>query len=138
MRDGHFFALAFLVATLDHLDISSILDIGSGTGRAIQFIKERRPDIRIVGIEPVDEIVNNGFKNVDIVKLDIEGFEYEVLESLLSSSVYVGQILVEFHDFLPQIGFEQTKSIKRLLKDCGYVCFYKKRYDHSYIHTDLC
>jgi ubiquinone/menaquinone biosynthesis C-methylase UbiE len=60
-RDGHFFALAFLVATLDHLDISSILDIGSGTGRAIQFIKERRPDIRIVGIEPVEELRRQGY-----------------------------------------------------------------------------
>lgn len=59
-KDEHYFALAFLMASLDYLEISSVLDIGSGTGRAIQFIKERRPDVRVVGIEPVEELRRQG------------------------------------------------------------------------------
>jgi ubiquinone/menaquinone biosynthesis C-methylase UbiE len=49
----HQLALHFLVGMLDHLRITSVLDIGSGTGRAVQFIKAQRPGIRVVGIEPV-------------------------------------------------------------------------------------
>ncbi|MGD1921622.1 MAG: class I SAM-dependent methyltransferase [Pleurocapsa sp.] len=54
--DEHFFALSFMLSTLDNLNIKSILDVGSGTGRTIKYIKEHRPDIKILGIEPVAEL----------------------------------------------------------------------------------
>jgi ubiquinone/menaquinone biosynthesis C-methylase UbiE len=57
----HFLALSFLVAAIDYFGFESVLDIGSGTGRAISYIKQRRPDLRIVGIEPVDEMRAVGY-----------------------------------------------------------------------------
>ncbi len=60
-KDEHHFALSFLVASLDFLEITSVLDIGSGTGRAIQFLKEQRPELRVVGIEPVEELRKQGY-----------------------------------------------------------------------------
>jgi ubiquinone/menaquinone biosynthesis C-methylase UbiE len=57
----HVFALGFMVGVLDHFQIKSILDIGSGTGRAVAYIKQYRPDIRIVGIEPVKELREIGY-----------------------------------------------------------------------------
>jgi len=60
--DEHDFALSFLVAACDYLEARSVLDIGSGTGRAIRAFKERRPDIRIVGIEPVAELRERGYE----------------------------------------------------------------------------
>jgi SAM-dependent methyltransferase len=54
--DEHFFALAVLVGLFDYLQIRSVLDVGSGTGRAIAYIKGRRPDIVLEGIEPVAEL----------------------------------------------------------------------------------
>jgi tRNA1(Val) A37 N6-methylase TrmN6 len=62
-RDEHFFALSFLVAAIDYLQVRSILDIGSGTGRAILYIKRHRPDVRVVGIEPVKELREIGYNN---------------------------------------------------------------------------
>lgn len=56
--DEHFFALSFMLSTLDRLKIKSILDVGSGTGRTIKYIKKHRPEIEIVGIEPVLELRN--------------------------------------------------------------------------------
>lgn len=53
---AHDRALAFMVGLLDRLDTKSILDVGSGTGRALLYIKERRPDIRVLGVEPVREL----------------------------------------------------------------------------------
>src|SRR5262245_61899848 len=55
-RDEHGFALGFMVAMCDFLEIRSILDLGSGTGRALRYVKRVRPDIRIAGIEPVREL----------------------------------------------------------------------------------
>ena len=60
--DEHFFALSFMVGILDYLKIGSILDIGSGTGRVIKYIKEKRPAIMIVGIEPVKEMREIGYQ----------------------------------------------------------------------------
>ncbi len=57
-EDEHFFALSFMLSVLDNLKIKSILDVGSGTGRTIKYIKKYRPDIKILGIEPVLELRN--------------------------------------------------------------------------------
>lgn len=60
--DEHFFALSFLLSTLDFYGIRSILDIGSGTGRVPAYVKSVRPDITIIGIEPVKELREIGYK----------------------------------------------------------------------------
>jgi SAM-dependent methyltransferase len=62
-RDEHYFALSFLLSALDYIEAKSVLDIGSGTGRAVTYLKQRRPDIRIVGVEPVEELRNIGYAN---------------------------------------------------------------------------
>ena len=49
-------ALDFMMSSLNRLEIRSILDVGSGTGRSLRCIKEQRPDIRSVGVEPVAEL----------------------------------------------------------------------------------
>jgi SAM-dependent methyltransferase len=61
--DEHFFALSFLLAAINHFGFESVLDVGSGTGRAISYIKERRPDLRVVGIEPVKELREVGHRS---------------------------------------------------------------------------
>lgn len=58
---GHSFALSFMVAALDYLQIRSILDVGSGTGRAVRHIKALRPELRIVGVEPVEALREIGY-----------------------------------------------------------------------------
>lgn len=55
-RDEHYLALCLMVGAIDFLGVQSILEIGSGTGRAIRYIKSMRPHILIQGIEPVAEL----------------------------------------------------------------------------------
>jgi ubiquinone/menaquinone biosynthesis C-methylase UbiE len=55
-KDEQFFALSFLLAYVDFFEIKSILDVGSGTGRVIRHIKKHRPDLHVIGIEPVKEL----------------------------------------------------------------------------------
>ena len=49
------------------------------------------------------EMEMNGHDSIDLLKIDIEGFEYEVLESCLAKEIPIKQICVEFHDFFPEI-----------------------------------
>jgi SAM-dependent methyltransferase len=62
-RDEHFFALSFLASALDYLEAKTVLDVGSGTGRALTYLKQRKPDVRIVGVEPVKELREIGYAN---------------------------------------------------------------------------
>ncbi len=54
--EEHGVALAFLLAAIDLLQVKSILDIGSGTGRVMARLKEARADVFVLGIEPVAEL----------------------------------------------------------------------------------
>jgi ubiquinone/menaquinone biosynthesis C-methylase UbiE len=58
--DAHGFALSFLISAVEHFGIQSVLDIGSGTGRALLKIKTAIPDIKALGIEPSLELRNVG------------------------------------------------------------------------------
>jgi len=64
-----------------------------------------------------------GHNNIDILKMDIEGAEYEVIEDILQSGIAIGQIAIEFHHrFIPD-GEEQTKAAIGILNEYGYYIF---------------
>jgi len=64
-----------------------------------------------------------GHDRLDLLKLDIEGGEYEVLEDLVRQSVKVDQLLVEFHHRMPEFGVEKTKQAIARLNDAGFRIF---------------
>ncbi|MBV8361463.1 MAG: methyltransferase domain-containing protein [Deltaproteobacteria bacterium] len=51
--DAHNIALCWLSSILDFTGARSVLDIGSGTGRALSYLIPKHPSVRVVGIEPV-------------------------------------------------------------------------------------
>jgi FkbM family methyltransferase len=60
---------------------------------------------------------------VDLLKLDVEGSEYAVIDDLLMQRLPVGQILVEFHHRFPSIGRQKTIGALRALDRAGYRIF---------------
>jgi ubiquinone/menaquinone biosynthesis C-methylase UbiE len=54
--DEHFVALEYVAALLSVVRAKSVLDVGSGTGRAIRFLRQRCPDMQIEGVEPVGKL----------------------------------------------------------------------------------
>ncbi len=58
--DEHFFALNWLSACIGHFGYTSLIDIGSGTGRAILDLKSRH-NIDCIGIEPVAALREQGY-----------------------------------------------------------------------------
>jgi len=61
-----------------------------------------------------------GHDRIDILKMDIEGAEYDVLQDLLEERIPVRQLLVEFHHRFPTIGARKTKEAVRLLRAHGF------------------
>jgi ubiquinone/menaquinone biosynthesis C-methylase UbiE len=53
-RDEHYMALGALEGLTHYLGAESMLDVGSGTGRALLYMKKRCPSLRVHGIEPSD------------------------------------------------------------------------------------
>lgn len=57
---------------------------------------------------------------VDLLKMDIEGAEYDVIDNILASGVVITQILIEFHHRFDGIGISKTKELLRKMKLAGY------------------
>ncbi len=90
--------------------------------------------IKINGVNPknsikvkmklFDEITGElGHQHIDVLKMDIEGSEYTVLEKILDSKVTIDQILVEFHDRLFDLNNYKSKEIIKKLNEKGYEIF---------------
>ena len=65
-----------------------------------------------------------GHDGIDLLKLDIEGAEYEVIEDLRSADVRPDQLLVEFHHRFAAIGNQKTEAALRSLGELGYRIFH--------------
>ena len=64
-----------------------------------------------------------GHQKIDLMKMDIEGAEYEVLDGLLASPIKPTQLLVEFHHRFPGIGLAKTADVIQRLRAAGYRIF---------------
>jgi len=68
-----------------------------------------------------------GHDHIDLLKMDIEGAEYAVIEDLIRERVDVRQLLVEFHHLHPEIGgmsFQRTKEAIHRLNRAGFRIFH--------------
>jgi FkbM family methyltransferase len=52
---------------------------------------------------------------IDLLKMDIEGGEYAVIEEIVSEKIQVAQLLVEFHHRLSSLGVHKTRKALALL-----------------------
>jgi FkbM family methyltransferase len=108
--------------------------IGGGTGS--------RTWLKAGGTEPLPctslarEMAIHGHHSIDLLKIDIEGFEYEVLESCLAERIPIKQICVEFHDFFPEIPKAKTKNMIRALQARGFDLIHRHRHDHTFLRRD--
>jgi len=65
-----------------------------------------------------------GHARVDLLKLDVEGAEYAVLQQIGQLQVDITQLLVEFHHRFESVGWRQTEAAIKLLNQGGYKTFY--------------
>jgi hypothetical protein len=65
-----------------------------------------------------------GQSRVDLLKMDIEGAEYGVIDDLALQPLLPRQLLVEFHHRFPSIGIGRTRAAVATLRSLGYRLFH--------------
>jgi len=116
--------------------------LGTTSGSIIKFFKNKNPHHVSESILSTHNSVNNfdyylaetidmqslfdTYKNISVIKMDIEGSEYEVLKSLNTIPDSVRQICVEFHHFCTDKTTEDTREIIDILGNHGFVNYTEK------------
>ena len=65
----------------------------------------------------------NGHERVDLIKMDIEGSEFGVIEDMLNDGVECDQLCVETHARFLEDGKEKMRKIIARMNECGYKIF---------------
>ena len=60
-------------------------------------------------------------ESIDLVKMDIEGSEYDVIESIVLSGINIKQIVLEIHERFFQNGKEKTIKLLETLKNNDFL-----------------
>jgi FkbM family methyltransferase len=76
----------------------------------------------------------NGHTHIDLIKIDIEGAEYDVIDDLLKRRLPIRQILVEFHHtILPEVRRSQTIRAILKLVAAGYRLVKQDGENHTFV-----
>jgi len=73
-----------------------------------------------------------GHDHIDILKMDIEGAEYDVIKDIYKSDIRPGQILIEFHHRFPGVGIKKTRDAIGIIRSMGYQLFSVSATDAEY------
>lgn len=64
-----------------------------------------------------------GHQHIDVLKMDIEGAEYDVIDNIINANIEIKQWLIEFHHRFDTIGIQKTKKAIATLNKNGYKIF---------------
>ena len=109
----------------DQVSASSVARYGASGGSAYEVPCRRLSTIRR----------EFGIDRLDVLKMDIEGAEYAVIEQLAGDGSLdeVSQLLVEFHHFLPGLAAAQTRQATATLLAQGFAIAWVGRTNHEYL-----
>lgn len=90
----------------------------------------------IVEMQTIESIAEeHGHKFIDILKMDIEGSEFAVINALDFKKIQFGQILVEFHERFLENGNKILEKTIAFLEENGYECFaVSDDFEYSFIN----
>lgn len=82
----------------------------------------------------LNDIFNqNEISNVDLLKLDIEGMEFDLIENCdVSQFKKIKHFLIEYHDFYFENGTEKLEKLIDKLKNNGYIVKKPDKYKYIY------
>ena len=106
------FCAVGLAGRCGRLKLSPPIDEGEGSWSAFS---EKHSTLEVHALDLETLMKQNGHSHVDLLKLDIEGAEYEVLDDLLKKKIPIRQVLVEFHHGILS-GVRRSQSVRIILK----------------------
>lgn len=78
-------------------------------------------EVKALTVKSISKMLSH--KHIDLLKMDIEGFEYDVLSNMIADGIKPKQLLVEFHHFFPEVGNKKTEDAIAFLEANGYKLF---------------
>jgi FkbM family methyltransferase len=100
---------------------------------------DRRPPVagRVQRLSTTMQIL--GHERIDVLKLDVEGAEFEAIPDLIASGIEVDQLLVEIHYQFRSRSFRMGLDLIQQLKDCGMQCLYvsERGFEFSFVRRGL-
>ena len=61
--------------------------------------------------------------SISLIKIDVEGAEYQIIQDMLSNNIFPKQILVEYHHRFSDKNMQMTRNSILTLKNSGYKIF---------------
>lgn len=80
-----------------------------------------------------------GHSRIDVLKLDVEGTEFDCIPDLLASGLEIGQLLVEVHYVFPSRSFREGVALLKRIETAGFECFdiSERGLEFGFIHRRL-
>lgn len=80
-----------------------------------------------------------GHTKIDILKMDIEGAEYAVIDHIIANNIQISQLLVEFHDRFEGVESNKSKLYIKKLHDFGYQTFSisESGFEYSFLKNEV-
>ena len=135
----HTFNLA-IAGTNSPLEFYTSLDNTAGS----LILRPDVPDgkITVQGVTLDQFVRDNRIERIDLLKMDIEGAEVAVFETLSEETLAkVRQITIEFHDFMPEVmSTEDVKRIRQKLERAGFRCLpwkMRSNFDVLFVRREL-
>jgi FkbM family methyltransferase len=125
-----------VISSKPNMDYNFYEDPNSPYNGSVMFNKFTHVTHVIKSITLEEIFYENNLDFVDIIKIDIEGAEYDLLSNT-PDFVFdkIGQITVEFHEFLDSSLKRETNLIKERMKKLGFECTSKNL--HSFENYDV-
>ena len=83
-------------------------------------------------VKRLEQLVEIFGTTPDVLKMDIEGFEYAVIDDILAGPQRPHQWLIEFHHRMYGIANDRTEAAVEKLRQAGYQIFYVSESGHEY------
>ena len=85
-----------------------------------------REGLEIEGVDVTMECLNtiskkNGHAYIDLLKMDIEGSEFKVIEALKDNGLDIKQICMEIHDEFFNDGIKKLRRALKTMRELGYI-----------------
>jgi len=100
---------------------------------------DRRPAVP-GQVRRLSTIMNSlGHRRIDVLKIDVEGAEFDALPDFLTSGIQIDQLLVEIHYHFPSQSFRKGLALIDQIKSIGMRCFdvSPRGFEFSFIREPL-
>jgi len=77
----------------------------------------------------------HGNTHIDLLKMDIEGAEYDVIDQICREGISVSQLCVELHPHMSAKAKQRTKNSLTMLRKAGFRLVHKARMDHTFLQN---